>query len=319
VRLLASFALAGALLAIPVRARAQACCTAVGSSELGVVGPRHQAVIAAQLGWDHAYGSVDQRRRYRRLQQSEVDDGILTLGGGVRPGPSWLGLQANLPLRVQHRALSGLPAADRVGFGDASLSLRFLVLQDPVLSVDLGRPESLRPFLEPFVGVRVPTGRGPDASKEASGADVTGDGAWAVFAGTTVTKFFGGHHALLLAGSYAHRFAHDVSAGGGTQRYLPGDELDARAGYLHAPSLFWSWSVFSTLRRAGRPSYDGEPVADADTLRIRFGASLQHSWSYPRWQVQLGVAFDPPADGFAKNVPFASSSLTLGVQRNFAR
>ena len=318
-RAIVCVALALGCLALSGRARAQACCTAVGSSELGVVGPRQEAVVAAQLGWDRGFGSFDQRRHYTRLRDAEVDDAILSLGGGFRPGVHALQIQGGIPLRLQHRSLTGLEPATRVGAGDASLSLRVLALEDPVTSLDASRPATWVPFLEPFVGVRAPTGRGPNDSKEPTGADVMGDGAWALFAGATLTKFFTEHHALLLSGSFAHRFPHEVpGSAGSTVRFSPGDEVDARVGYLYAPDMFWSCSLFSTFRRTGRVSYDGTEAPDTDSHRLRFGASVQHSLSYPRWQLLVSAAFDPPADGFGKNVPFASTSLTLGLQRNFA-
>lgn len=299
-------------------ATAQSCCTATGSEDFGVVGRCHFATIALQAGYDHGFGSFDARGEYRALDGAAVDDVVATLGAGIRLGTPLLQIHGAIPLRAQRRDLRGLDASTRFGPGDAMLALRATAIEDPISGIDLAEPGSWRPFFEPFVGVRAPTGRSPTDSDDPAQADVTGDGGWTLFGGAAITKFVAVRHALLLSGSYGYRFAHDVDSPSGPARHFePGYELDAKLGYMHVVDLFWSWTVFASYRATANSSYDGVEVADSATGRARLGASVSHYFVYPTWQVSLSAALDPPADGFGKNVPFAGSSVAIGIQRHF--
>jgi hypothetical protein len=231
-------------------ARGQACCTATGSSELGVVGRCHFAVLAVQVGYDRGFGSFDARSRFTALKSAVVQDATLTLAGGIRLFTPALQIHGALPLRLQHRDLRALPAETALGPGDAALSLRAMVVEDLVAGLDLTDPQTLVPFVEPFVGVRAPTGRAPADSESPSGADVTGEGAYTLLGGVQVTKFLTLHQALAVTGAYGRRFPHRVSStGGGTREFSPGDEIDLKLAYVNVLDLFWSFTLFSTLRR----------------------------------------------------------------------
>lgn len=317
-RILTSLGVVAALLSGARSAAAQACCTATGSSELGVVGRCHFGVIASQLGYDRGFGSFDADGRYEELEGAEVDDVVLTLAGGVRLGTPALQVHGTLPLRMQYRELAGLTAATRFGAGDASLGFRAMLLEDLVAGIDLSEPETLLPFVEPFLGVRFPTGRAASDSETPTQADVMGDGAWTLLGGAQVTKFLTLHQALAVTGAYAHRFPHQVSsATGQTRRYSPGDEIDAKLSYVNVLDLFWSFSVFSTVRWTLPAESDGDEIPDSATRRVRFGAGLSHYLTYPTWQLTASASFDPSLDGVSKNVPFAGTSAALGLQRNF--
>jgi hypothetical protein len=198
------------------------------------------------------------------------------------------------------------------------LALRATALEDPLSGIEPAKPRSWLPFLEPFVGVRVPTGRSPSDSDDSAQADVTGDGGWTLFGGVAITKFVAVRHALLASGSYGYRFAHDVDSPSGPARHFePGSEVDAKLGYMHVLSVFWSWTAFASYRATFDASYDGVKVADSATRRIRVGASVSHYLVYPTWQLSLSGALDPPVSQLGRNVPFAGSSLALGLQRHF--
>ena len=316
--LIASAALGAALLLDAGNAAAQACCTATGSSELGVVGRCHFAVLATQLGYDRGLGSFDSSGGFRSLGGAEVDDAVFTLAGGVRLGTPALQVHGTMPVRLQHRDLRGLAPATRIGAGDASLGLRAMVLEDWVAGLDLSEPGTLLPFVELFVASRFPTGRDAGDSETPTQADVMGEGAWTALGGAQVTKFLTLHQAVVVTGSYAHRFAHDVSGvQGQTRRFSPGNEVDAKLAYINVLDMFWSATVFSTLRWTLPASSDGERIADSDSRRWRLGAGVSHYLSYPYWQLTLSASFDPPVDGVSKNVPFAGVSTGLTFQRNF--
>lgn len=316
--LLGSAAFGAALLLCAGNAGAQACCTATGSSELGVVGRCHFAVLATQLGYDRGLGSFDSAGGYHSLGSAEVNDAVLTLAGGVRLGTPALQVHGTLPFRLQHRDLRGLAPATRLGAGDASLGFRALVLEDWVAGMDLAEPGTLVPFVELFVASRFPTGRDAGASETPTQADVMGEGGWTALAGAQVTKFLTLHQAVVVTASYAHRFAHDVAGAQGQSRsFSPGDEIDVKLGYVNVLDLFWSATVFSTLRWTRPASSDGTRIANSDSRRWRLGAGASHYLSYPYWQLTLSASFDPPVEGVGENVPFAGVSAGLTFQRNF--
>ncbi len=223
-----------------------------------------------------------------------------------------------MPLKLQYRRLPGLDAETRAGVSDLALGLRVIALDDEQSVLDLGRPGTLLPFVEPFMGVRLPSGRSPDDSETTTQADVTGDGYWLAHAGLTLSKFVTPRNAVSLSLSYGHRFARRLELPNGErQTVTPGAELDARVAFFRAFDLFWSASLFVSWRSTATPERDGLEQTDGGTRRVRFGAAGLHYLSYPSWRLQAAVAYDPPLNGFARNVPFAGSSLTLGLQRNF--
>ncbi len=296
----------------------QACCTATGSSGFGVVGRCHFAVLASQIAYEHGHGTFDADGNYRSLRHAEVDDVVLSLGGGIRLGTPKLQVYGSIPLRLQYRDLEGLPADTAVGPGDASLALRWLAVEDLVTGVQWSDLRSLLPFVEPYAGGRAPTGRGPTESTSASGVDATGDGTWTAFAGVAITKFVTLHDAIVLDGSYGYRFEHDVdSPSGGSRRYSPGNEIRTRLAAVHVFNLFWSGSLFTSAIFTADASQDGNEIPSSGTRRVRFGASVQYYMVYPYWELGLSASLDPPVSGFGRNIPFAGASGSLLLQRNF--
>jgi hypothetical protein len=308
------------VLAATSLARAQSCCTTTGSSDFGSVPHGRFAAVATDLTWDRAFGSFEGDAHYRRLKSAEVDDVVWRWGGGIRLGVPWLQVYASLPQKLQYRRLSGLAPATRVGIGDAQAGLRATLVEDRVERLDAGRPATWFPFIEPFIGVRAPSGRPPDASETETQADVMGDGAWLLFGGLSLTKYVNDDNAVALAGTWGHRFSRTVTtAAGSAHRFEPGSEYDARLSWLRVIGLFWSFSVFGNLRVTGTPRTDGVEIDDGATRRVRAGASvLRYLW-YPAWQVSVAFDSDLPLGGLGKNVPFAGTSLTLSLQRNFSR
>lgn len=221
-RRFAQFLAAIAVALSPALARAQACCTATGTSGFGVVGRCHFAVLAAQLSYERGHGSFDANGDYHPLSHAEVDDVVLSLAGGIRLGTPKLQVYGSIPLRLQYRDLEGLSSDSAVGPGDASLALRAMAVEDLVTGIQWSDARSFLPFVEPYVGGRAPTGKGPTESDRPSGVDATGDGTWTAFAGVSVTKFVTLSDAVVLDGSYGYRFEHDVSSpSGGSRRYSP--------------------------------------------------------------------------------------------------
>jgi hypothetical protein len=294
-------------------ARAQTCCTTTGANELGVVDRDHFAALGAELVHDRGYGTFDADGSFSGLRGAEIDDFVFSLGGGIRLFPRALQLNAALPLRFQYREL-GAAQGSHFGLGDASASLRYLL-------VDGGRPGApdgrFVPFVEPFAGARLPTGTGPDDASDPTLVDATGDGAAMFYAGVLLVEFLNDDDALKLEAVFGHRFDHELETADGPRSFGPGPEFTARAGFGHRINLHWSWDVFLALRATGASSLNGATVADSSTHRLRAGAALAHYLRFPTWQLVVSASFDPPIDGFGSNVPFAGSSLILGLRRNF--
>jgi hypothetical protein len=296
---------------------AQACCTATGSEEFGVVSRCSTAVIAAQLSVMHALGSFDASSRYRPIN-GVVDDGALVLGAGARLWPSSLQLYGSIPLRLQRRDFRGLSPSTAAGVGDATLALRFTAFSDR-LEPFSSDPSSWLPYIDLYAGARIPTGRPPEESEEASGADVTGDGSWTPFAGVKVAKYFSIHHVLQLQAQYGLRLARSVPAGPGGEKasFDAGDVLSLRAGWLYLHDLYLSGGSFAELELAGSAEQGGRHVADSDARRIRFGAHVSWVFHYPIWEAMLSASSDAFWHGASKNVPFAGPTVGLTLSRHF--
>jgi hypothetical protein len=299
------------------RAAAQACCTATGSEEFGVVSRCSSAVIAAQLAAEHALGSFDAAGRHRSIAAS-VDDVVLVLGAGVRLWPRALQIHGSVPFRLQRRDFPGLEPKTAAGLGDLALALRWTAISDLLepLSAD---PATWLPYLDFHAGSRVPTGRPPEDSEEPSGADVTGDGTWSPFAGVKVSKFFGIHHAAQLQAGYTARLARDVPAGpgGGAASFDAGDVITLRAAWLYLHDLTFSGGPFVQLELTGPAEQDGQRIAGSDARRLRFGAHLSWVLEYPIWEAMLSASTDAFWDGAAKNVPFAGPAVGVSLSRHF--
>lgn len=298
-------------------ARAQACCTATGSSGFGVVGRCYFAALASELSYERGFGAFDAKGRFAPLSRAEADDVVLALAGGVRLGTPMLQLYGSVPVRFQYRDLHGLPAASAVGFGDSSATLRAMTLEDRMTGIDLSRPATLIPFVEPFIGVRVPTGRPATRSSEPTGVDAMGEGGWAVSAGVALTKYVTLSTAASVTASYGRRLPYSVERGTRSSKFQPGDELDVRLGVVHVFDLLWSASGFVSGRFTAESSLGGAGIRDSQTRRIRLGAGVERYLVFPTWQLGLSASLDPPLAGFGQNLPFAGTTLSLSMQRNF--
>lgn len=306
-----------ALVLIPHTAAAQACCINPGAYTLGRVAPWDRAVLAAELGYDYAYGSANQLGEYHALHDTQAQDVVLALGGGYRVLPV-LQLQAELPLRLQYRNLPGLSAATTLRPGDAAGALRWLVLEDSS-DAPAANPRGWSPLLELVAGVTLPTGRAPEDSREASGADITGSGSWLVSLGFDASKALGRRDVVALSAFYGFTPERTIDDAGGSHAFDPGDELNLRLGTVHFVDPFWNWGLFSTLRLSTAVSQDDQRIANSALRRVRLGLFATHLVSQPNWSLTASLAFDPPVSGLAQNIPFTSASLNLLLSRSFAR
>ncbi len=312
-----SLVVAAGLTAVPRPAASQSCCTTTGAADFAVVGRCQDAAIASQLSYERAVGSFDDTGAYRTFDDSDVNDLVLALGGGVRTPYRPLQLYGSVPLRLQLRSLTGVESESEMGVGDASINLRWTPLEDPGHGMFLPRPNAMRPYIDVIAGVVLPTGRAPEESATLSGADVTGTGAWQLVAGLGITKFITQREVLRLQGTYGHAFAREIPGPFGTTReFARGDEIDLRLQWLHIQSLWWSFGLFADLRFTLDSEQDGELIANSDRRRLRFGAHVTWAFDLPLWETTLSVAADPWWNDGGSNVPFAGPTLSLPFRYN---
>lgn len=302
-------------LLVPRAAWAQACCSGAAASEFGIVGRDDRALVGARLRAEHLPWTAGEDGEVRALEGASVSDFVLDIGGGVRPLGPRLQLQALLPLRLQHRAFGEL---DEVGggLGDASLFTRFVAVSDEKHPLALGG--SWVPFVEPYVGVRFPTGRAPASAELSTLADVTGGGAYALLGGFRATRAITHDDTLLLGFGYGHSFPHDIDVGGTSHSAAPGDDWALVSAWFHAFGPEWLLGVSAGVRGAGDAHSDGANVEDSSRHRVALGADLSYLPEHSGLQLRVGSALDPPIDGFAKNEPFLGFALALSVEYHFA-
>ena len=314
------FALVVAALAVSPwttsQAHAQACCTATGGGEFGVVGTCHQAVLTAQSSFEPTVGSYDAEGEYRSFGDAGLYDLVTTLGGGTRFGTERFQLYGSVPLRLQYRDLVG-SAATGWGIGDAAAGVRYMVARDNMTGIDWGQPDSYVPFVDLYLTGHIPTGTAPDASNDPAGADITGNGHWGVTGGMRATKFLQIRH---IVGAYAELNQYlnrNIEQGGETVSQRPGTELGMGLTYMHIPSVQWSWGAYLGLHVAGDTYQADAAVPDSATRRLVGGVHITRHVAYPFWEVTLSATNDAWGDRGGKNLPFVGPSVAVSVQRNF--
>ncbi|MBZ0272050.1 hypothetical protein K8I61_08435 [bacterium] len=298
-------------------AAAQPCCAATGSGDIFAVGPERLASFTAELTWEHGVGSYDRDAKYHPFDGVSADDVILALGGGIRPlGPlSLWQIYGSVPLRHQRRKLRGLDGAQATGVGDVTAVARFSPLADFQLGLDR-RPKTWIPDLHLQAGVILPAGRSPHDSREPTGVDIMGAGAWGATAGANVRKFLAMSFALGAGVQYDRHFETRIGAAA-AERFRPGDVLTYSASAQWTPAHDWNAQAFASLRQAFAPELDREPVKDAASWRPRFGLGVTRVLVTAKWEAALRLTLDPWWDGAAYNVPFAGSSVSAAGRRQF--
>lgn len=307
-----------ATLAAPAEVQAQACCAATGAGEFAVVGRCQSAVIGTQISAFRPTGTYSGDGDYRSLSNAEVDDFILSVGGGFRPfSPSWQ-VYGSAPMHLQYRAFAGEDGEVGVGLGDVAGGLRWTAFEDTMEGIVWDKPATLIPFVDVYIDALAPSGRGPDDSEKMTGADVTGGGFWQVTGGLKITKFLLPSHALTLNTTYALPFAREVAQSSGTPiDFARGQALTVQFSYLYIHNLFWSWGLTSSVKVEGDARIDGAALSDSGSRRLRFGGHMTHEFGFPFWEASLSVMMDSVWQDGGSNIPYVGPAATVGLRRNF--
>ncbi|MEZ4225548.1 MAG: hypothetical protein R3B13_31640 [Polyangiaceae bacterium] len=297
-------------LAFCEQARAQACCTATGNSDVGIVRPGARAALALESSWEHASWSYAADARQHALHDARADDWVLAVGGGYRV---WRPLQLHgaLPLRLQRRRLGDETAETDVRPGDALLGARFLLHEDPM-------PAHAAPRLaqvEAFSFSKIPTGRDANEAEARTGVDATGDGVWQLGLGLGAALRVPRVHWFDASVGFALRFPHTVEG----RELEPGDEVQARASYAWVPDVYLALGTFASYRATLPAKENGVELAESSTRRFRVGIFARHALRHPSWHLQTSLSSDLPFDGFGRNVPYAGTTLSLSILRTWIR
>ena len=299
------------------QAHAQACCTATGGGEFAVVGRCHQSVVTGQLTFEPTLGTYDSNGTYRSFEGTRLYDTILTVGAGSRFGTERFQAYGNVPLRLQYRELAGMDGGTGWGVGDASLGVRYTLLEDLMIGIEGGRPDTYAPFLDIYLNGHIPSGRAPDSSNDPVGADITGNGHWGMTGGIRASKFLNIRHVIGAYAEASQYFNRDIERLGSTVSYRPGTEVGFGLTYMHLVSVFWSWGMTAGLHHGFDAWQGGQVLSDSGTRRLVVGAHLTRDVAFPFWEVTLSATNDAWGDHLGKNLPFVGPSVGLSLQRNF--
>jgi hypothetical protein len=282
--------LALGVLAVCGTAKAQACCAGAAAITPGRLLMHERALAGVEVR-----GSV--------LTGSHAADGAFR---APAPGTSeWdfeQDLFASLALTERAQASVLVPLLESArrspttgsefggGIGDVNASVRY----DFVWSHEY----RYVPGLALLAGVTLPSGRAPEAAKQALGSDATGLGAVQANLGVALERSFGDWFAdmALLVAKRFDRTGHGVRSGLATQ--FTGI---AAGGY--------SWSQASaalavTYAAEGDASLDGARVPSSAKRELRLTGSVTTSLS-ETMRLRGAVFFDPPVSGLAQNEPDA--------------
>lgn len=303
------------VVAAPQAAHAQACCSGSSANEFGVVARGNTALAGLRVAQEVDRWSASPEGRVTSLGDSQVMNTTLTLGGGVRILSDRLQIQGTIPFRYQSRSFGDLKEAG-AGVGDAELNLRWAVLQDDTEGI--ATSGSWVPFVEPYVGVRMATGRPPARGKTTTQADVTGAGDWQAAAGARVSRFITEQDVVFLSLGWGHAFPRAIERGGESLAFRRGEEFTAQLSYLRFQSLFWAFGGSFSYRLVTASSEESIALRGTGSRRLTVSAQISHFLSWPSWQITLGAGVDPPLDQVSANVPFSGVSGSLSFQRHFA-
>ncbi len=294
----------------PGSVRAQACCTATGSSDVGIVQPGARASLAVEASWEHAMWSYGADARQRKLRNARADDWVLALGGGYRLFEPFQ-VHAAAPLRIQRRRLGDESAQNAIRPGDALVGARYLAHSDPLPAHGMARFAQLE--LSSFA--KLPTGRDATESETRTGVDATGDGVLQFGLGVDAAVRLPRVHWLDAGIGFALRLPREVQG----RELDPGDEITLRAGYAWVPDIFLAIGTRVSYRGTLASQEDGEQVPDSETRRLRLNVFARHTLQHPLWYLTTSLSSDLPLDGFGRNVPYAGSTLSISVQRSWVK
>lgn len=165
--------------------------------------------------------------------------------------------------------------------------------------------EGMLPGVGLTLALTLPTGRGPVASRDGLGADITGQGRWELRPGVMLERTWGGTFVTMLGASVALRPPErDVEL-------MPRWQLTAAAG----PTLGRRLAILvgATAEFESAPRIAGSAGANADRARTSLLAVCALEID-EHWSVVGSVQAEPPLARFGRNDD-VTGAVMVGVRR----
>lgn len=305
-RLLSTYlsALATALLvlALPARARAQACCAGSGALTPGRLALHEKALIGGQLRAAGVLGSFDARGRYTGSPSGSSElDFEQDLYGAIRILDQGQ-LALLVPFVATRRQAQGRSEVGG-GVGDINASARYDFY-------NAGQSKYI-PGIAMLAGLTLPTGRAVESATHPLATDATGVGALQGNTGLAVEQAYG--H-WLFNGTFlvAKRVGRTVNAVTETL----GTQFTVLAATAYSFDNDAALALAASLTVEGQAVIDGAPVPESQRRLVL--VSVAGLWPLSdTWRLQGSLFLNPPVPQLGRNNP-ATGGFTFGVLHSWS-
>lgn len=297
-------ALATALLAlaIPARARAQACCAGSGALTPGRLAIHEKALIGGQLRAAGVLGSFDARGNYTGSPSGSSElDFEQDLYGAVRVVDQ--GQLALLVPFVETRRQAQGGSEFGGGVGDLNASARYDFY-------NAGRSKFI-PGIAMLAGLTLPTGRSVESAKRPLATDATGVGALQGNIGVAAEQSYGHwlFNSTFLVAKRVGRTVNGVTETLGTQ-------FTVLAATAYSFDNDAALALLASFTVEGQAVINGSRVPDSQRRLLL--VSVAGLWPLSdTWRLQGSLFLNPPVPQLGRNTP-ATGGFTFGVLHSWS-
>ena len=296
----AALVIALATMIAPRRAAAQACCAGSGAVTPGRLAMHEDALVGVQARASHVFGSFDSNGHYSTppAGSSEQDLEQDAIGALRLPLIDRAQIALLVPLIETRRTARGVAELGG-GLGDVNLSARYDFLY-------AGQNRYV-PGIAALAGVTFPTGRAPEAAKQAQATDATGTGAFQGNLGLAVEQLFG----AWLVTAYGIVAKRTPRTAQGIRTEL-GTQWTALVAVAYSLPHDYAIAAFASYTGEGNADVQGvEAVGTARRIPV-LGVSgvvpvTQH------FRLQGALSGNPPIPSLGKNQPATIGLAVTGL------
>lgn len=283
---------------------AASCCAGSGGQTITVLPAEESYQFGASFSFRSIEGHFDPYGFYGSLSKTDYSETYTTIfGGAYRLGEAWQ-VAASLPV-VNRRETYSETSNSTTGLGDIVLEGRFTLWDDLFFLI--------RPSLDFYAGMRLPTGTSVYTSNDPTGIDAVGDGVWTPYIGASVSKMvrpfrFG------IDGSYSRSFSKTVSQNKGTDilpySTKPGNKIKTSETISWLANLNWSVSLGLHQLWQSEASMNGEQVSGSAARS--YSSSLGVALSDGNWRFSIAYEAIFPFYPYVVNQPnFGALSASI--------
>ena len=286
-------------IAMPRRARAQACCVATGLTTPARLRLYEDGAVGVQTRIRSVLGSFDARGNYVPAPAGDHElDAEEDLFVAKRFGPHWQ-ISLQVPF-VQTARSAGSVSGWGGGLGDVSANARW----DVLIAGD--RPG--QPGIALLAGVTPPSGRSQDASSDPSNTAATGTGAWQGNLGLSVEPVFGRWFASVSAWVGQRTSTTEPIV----ETFAPTFTQLLEGGYTFVDNR--SIGGFLQAMQQGNARDARGSVAGSAVGLFTGGVAFIWPFGSDEWRLQSSAAADLPLDNLGRNHS-TGVSVTAAVVR----